>query len=70
MVTVTTPVGFDAKATVMKMGSLQAITGSHENMAINKTCVLLHTIVDTARLGAGTSGQGHLGRNRAAWMRA
>ena len=28
IVTVTTPVGFDAKATVMKMGSLQTGTGS------------------------------------------
>ena len=47
MVTVTTPVGFDAKATVMKMGSLQTGTGSHENDSMNVTCVSFHNFVDT-----------------------
>jgi len=65
MVTVTTPVGFDAKATVMKMGSLQTDTGIHENGVIDVTCVLFHTFVDTVRLGMVMhhyQGQGHVGR--------
>ena len=65
MVTVTTPVGFDAKATVMKMESLQTVTGSHENGATDVTCVLFHTFVDTVRLEMVMrhyQGQGQVGR--------
>ena len=65
MVTVTTPVGFDAKATVMKMESLQTVTGSRENGATDVTCVLFHTFVDTVRLGMVMrhyQGQGQVGR--------
>ena len=64
IVTVTTPVGFDAKATVMKE-SLQTVTGSHENGATDVTCVLFHTFVDTVRLGMVMrhyQGQGQVGR--------
>lgn len=73
MVTVTTPVGFDARATVMKMGSLQTVTGSRENGATDVTCVLFHSQTGNGHAslpGAGASGQGHLGRNRPAWVRA
>ena len=77
-VTVTTPAGFDARATVMKMGSLQTDTGSHESGETDVTSVLFPYLCGHSQTGdghasppgAGANGQGHLERNRDAWVRA